>query len=71
MAGWQPIETAPRDGAVILAWVVYRSGEADPMTVAWKGYSGPTVPAGFYDWPEGEWDQPATHWMPLPAPPNE
>lgn len=74
--GWQPIETAPRDGTRILVAI---TGDRDePMTVeAW--------------WPEGAEDwylagqYPArydcagpiseimygsvTHWMPLPAPP--
>ena len=57
---WQPIETAPKDGYAILAWVsgwrrahiVYWDGEE------WVGVTGLSklkVP---------------THWMPLPEPPK-
>lgn len=61
--GWLPIETAPRDGTVILAMltdsdipqsVLYQKG----WRIHWDGYylSG-------YDGP--------THWQPLPKPPQE
>jgi len=57
--GWQPIETAPRDGTPVLA---YWPGEAAMFgVVMWDGD----------DWRESEyvWRYP-THWMPLPQPPN-
>lgn len=55
--GWHPIETAPRDEVVLMAWL-YR-GE-------WQyeaGLAGSTRGG----WLHGQ----ATHWMPLPAPPSE
>ena len=65
MSEWQPIETAPKDGTVILMadgltmfcgiWLKSARGwvdgcrDADGELVAWN----------------------ATHWMPLPAPPKQ
>ena len=66
--GWQPIETAPRDGRYIII------GTTCP------GYKGQV----FFDWfyEGGEWgdesdiaedilrqDEFVSHWMPLPEPP--
>jgi hypothetical protein len=63
--GWQPIETAPRDGTVV--WVF--NGEQACM---WWDHV-----CGLWLWSEvllsdvdPEPDQP-THWRPLPAPPQE
>lgn len=80
-SGWQPIETAPRDGAEIIVWGTipkdrYPKGEAPEdrsfiATVHWESE-------------EDAWDEqsgwfcsavdkivPPTHWMPLPTPPME
>lgn len=65
--GWQPIETAPRDGTHILL--------LDEVS-GWIG-SGNVSPVNRSYW--GEWDQKGygamfphqpTHWRPLPAPPE-
>ena len=61
--GWQPIETAPRDGTVFLAGRF--GGDIGSITVArqkrgWSGWQ--TVP--------GDWPFVATHWQPLPEPPT-
>jgi hypothetical protein len=70
--GWQPIETAPRDGRNVLVFEpggTYPSGYSFPATVGtaywWNGdgvnhpgWNGPINPRGF-----------PTHWMPLPDPP--
>lgn len=53
--GWQPIETAPKDGALLLL-------SATPTGPLWIGCWWRD---GWYS--EG-W-QSATHWMPLPEPP--
>jgi hypothetical protein len=59
--GWQPIETAPRDGEMILA------ATADGRMMIWKASllqvaMEPTLSRHL--------QFPATHWMPLPEPPE-
>lgn len=60
---WQPIETAPRDGTLFLVWAdgdyscVWQVGE-----VLYVDYT--------YDLEALTYSSVATHWMPLPAPPN-
>lgn len=58
--GWRPIETAPKDGRVVLGYWA----EDRVETIQFK--SGNFVYS--YDW-EDECDGP-THWRPLPAPPK-
>lgn len=62
-SGWQPIETAPKDGTSVLAW-----RDSGVHVMRWKRLGDD----GFWD----EWhvkmnhlSQP-THWMPLPASPS-
>ena len=60
--GWEPIETAPRDGAKVLVW---------GATIGDQIASAKDAPRHEpHEWACG-WDFPtgATHWMPLPAPP--
>lgn len=77
MAEWQPIDTAPRDGTVVLVY---------PPTFT---SNGQTCSAARFDddrysqRPRPCWkrddaihittsrDKPPTHWMPMPAPPGE
>ncbi len=57
---WQPIETAPKDEAVFLAW---RKHATHPLMVRYE-------PS--YDWfanYDGEHVYDLTHWMPLPKSP--
>jgi hypothetical protein len=60
-SAWQPIETAPRDGAKFLAW------DGEELLIAWR-YEGRWI----YD---QEMESPylthwgPTHWQPLPIPP--
>lgn len=75
--GWQPIETAPKDGTWVLVW----GGETDEMMDISREECRRVVTAqysyvrwqfawfdgGFY----GKFDKPPTHWMPLPEPPIE
>lgn len=66
--GWLPIESAPKDGTLILAcdsriqeWMLVVSWEQDtdmPM-YGWMTLDG----TGYHD-------ESLTHWMPLPAPPQ-
>jgi hypothetical protein len=65
---WQPIETAPKDGAKILVCSTDGRG-LDARIVRWEEYAGPgqwyTVHGEAY-WREDDF----THWMPLPPPPG-
>ncbi len=79
MTDWQPIETAPKDGIVILGWSEYMS---EPAPIRWGRKSH-----GRTGW-QAVWDgiqviatesdfgteyvdpEPITHWQPLPIPPK-
>jgi hypothetical protein len=63
---WQPIESAPKDGTIVLIWIEARSW----MLPAYWGRDNEINPPG---WIGGHCrvmhiDQP-THWMPMPYPP--
>ena len=57
--GWQPIETAPKDGTRVLLWI---EPVKIAMPFAWQDgrWMGDDYPLNMA-WP--------THWMPLPEPP--
>lgn len=58
----QPIETAPKDGTVIMVWnVVTGAYVTNHVDGEW--------PLGFWG-RVGEWYPQPTHWMPLPDPPK-
>jgi hypothetical protein len=58
-SGWQPIETAPKDGTNVLVWCPYRR---IPVAATWQT-------AEFY-WVElYQGSVTPTHWIPLPDPP--
>lgn len=66
MSEWQPIETAPKDGKIFLAFepsfgrIILRFGEhADDGSALWED----TLQEY---WPHYQ----PTHWMPLPDPPS-
>lgn len=78
---WQPIETAPRDGTVILLTAIEDDGslfEIHPMQWAhiqrngfFPGKVGMwTAPGGEYTWNGHPGVDGPTHWMPLPPPPQ-
>lgn len=60
---WQPIETATKDGSWRLGWA---PGWL-PVTMAWLSLPDRGV-AGWYV--SADKFIPATHWMPLPEPPD-
>jgi hypothetical protein len=77
--GWQPIETAPRDGT----WIIMVAKGVSLPTVA--HVRGPVTDYSNLGAPPKEWDVEAralncststwllsefTHWMPLPSPPE-
>lgn len=69
MSEWQPIETAPKEGRMVLAKYV---GHHDHPTTLWW------LTLGQWSWKYGNWNdgiEPCgladpTHWMPLPEPPK-
>lgn len=70
VAGWQPIETAPKDGTTILG---YYYGKI--LMAHWEA-DGSENRGGEPAWIDGSFDKyeeffvyPLTHWMPLPSAP--
>ncbi|MDB5651963.1 MAG: hypothetical protein JWL62_3483 [Hyphomicrobiales bacterium] len=77
--GWQPIETAPKDGTPILVYNAYVGIYHSAYTTRWTGKPGETgyagFPCGFWStgpgcYPFGKWDCIPSHWMRLPDPPT-
>jgi hypothetical protein len=71
MSEWQPIETAPMDGTLILLWPYIdfgAPGEKDFSYVAAGFFSDEWE--NWYDLNSQELFNP-THWMTLPVPPAE
>ena len=67
MNEWQPIETAPKDGRVVLC-----IGHGSVVMIEPMQYyaSDEGMDNGCWGWLEGDGPRkPPTHWMPLPAPP--
>ena len=60
---WQPIATAPKDGTLILGFF-----DETICTIEWFIYDGGR---GQWETFYGESEVVPTHWMPLPAPPNQ
>ena len=81
---WQPIETAPKDGTLILGWAINLRTSMIRFVRNHKGpesYSGPM--GGYADWQNrkgsdgwqsvesiGGWLVAPTHWQHLPGPPK-
>lgn len=78
LVGWQPIETAPKDGKWVLLF-----GLLDVLEDRKQLYCGlehPCLTAGYWDGIDGAWSPvggtwegpwiKATHWQPLPSPPT-
>jgi len=69
---WQDISTAPKDGTKILAYSPSGPGRLNRGVIAITWWRRPEDREGYTGWGEfntAHW--PATHWMPLPAPPKE
>lgn len=66
MSEWQPIETAPTRGPVLVAYWV---GEHKEQPVVAIGYRYGEIWLNENDEPFG-WHYTPTHWQPLPAPPK-
>lgn len=79
MADWQKIETAPKDGTMILLWCAPASmvigrwereasfGDGREDAPGWQVFNCEEDP--WYSW-AWQADTP-THWQPLPSPPTE
>ena len=68
MMEWQPIETAPKDGSVIIVWYF------SPLFARWC-YVGKGEKKGWASqdyWLSDDFEEyKPTHWMPLPQPPTK
>jgi len=62
---WQPIETAPKDGR----WILAASTEYAAVKISWNFHHKDWARHGDKD-AEPVLHQP-THWLPLPAPPED
>lgn len=66
---WQPIETAPKDGTLILCWQ-----ERRPNGVRAKPHHRAYVARHVAQWgwlcSPSDLEKQPTHWMPLPSPPS-
>ena len=76
MSDWQPIETAPKDGTVILLYrftdpvklgfPIYTRFQAWDYAVGYYTSDKERAPTGWVSPPIAN----PTHWMPLPEPPK-
>ena len=69
---WQPIDTAPRDGTQVLLYVPQDTDDEMPSFIAQGWYESGIFDRRWYE-AAGECvcDPQPTHWMPLPAPPEQ
>lgn len=72
MSGWQPIETAPKDGTVVDLWAHWPEGDE------WRRSADAMWDADMGDWRAGQYSfnqyvyaPTVTHWMPLPSAPGD
>ena len=63
MTGWQPIETAPKDGTLFLAWEI----REEMAVMQWNARCEAFRIVADTEWFSGI---KPTHWRPLPAPPE-
>ena len=77
-SGWQPIETAPKDGTLVDLFVDgHREADCCWHRLDWEiaHLQWPTDSMGWATWSErdgeyGRFDPAPTHWQPFPAPPQ-
>jgi len=75
MSEWHPIETAPRDGTVVLIYQPADEGDDIPAVIQVARYEATYFDPNIFQWREAEGEQyetySPTHWMPLPLPPTQ
>lgn len=71
---WKNIDTAPKDGTIILACSDYNPKEkyfsGHPMTVRWEVYHPNSPGKGLWRDKNGHKMMHLTHWTELPKPPK-
>lgn len=67
-SAWQPIETAPRDGTVFDVWTKYGRVTDCVLCAQWGYIYARDTEDNSYT---RRVDRDATHWMPIPPPPEE
>ena len=66
--GWRPIETAPKDGEIIIMYGKSKHAGFDTVGTGHWYRQGKTF---VWDNYLGDEPRPPTHWMPLPSSPKE
>jgi hypothetical protein len=70
MTKWQPLNTAPTDGAPIIGYCVEGSEPYVGVAYRWVHVGLGLIVNGHWKWSEGQDWPPATHWIPCPEPPR-
>lgn len=68
-SGWQPVETAPKDGTRVDVWVDWSDGDASRVTDAY--WNSKCWQLGLYSENQYKLRPRVTHWMHRPPPPQE
>jgi len=76
---WSPIATAPKDRVILLWWPRYSYAADDdgaPVMAIGQWKHNPRTHKSYFadtdEWDDyGMADNPPSHWMPLPYPPNQ
>ena len=70
MNQWQPIDTAPKDGTIILVYYIGPWDQKHVLEASWCSKDGDyNNPCWWPEWHGTMIDDHITHWMPLPDPP--
>lgn len=72
-AGWQPIETAPKDGTRVLLWITHFNARfsKNPIAEGWEAVCiGAWTEHNGGGWQWGGLCGDVINWMPLPEPPK-
>lgn len=70
MDGWQPIETAPKDGSyILLGWFLEHGGGGPPVVCFWHSTEGKWCGGSRLYRSQGYFSP--THWFSLPPDPRE